>query len=70
MDYQGRQRLVNYYGIVENVNFILFGKVNVGDRRECPNCFVMFKKKRIVTAFQFKIRGHFYPGYIMTSVFL
>lgn len=43
MDYQGRQRFVNYYDIVENGNLILLGQINVSDRRECPNCFVMFK---------------------------
>ena len=49
MDYQGRQRFVNYYDIVENGNLILLGQINVSDRRECPNCFVMFKNKKIVT---------------------
>lgn len=43
MDYQGRQRFVNYYDIVENGNLVILGQINVSYQRECPNCFVMFK---------------------------
>jgi hypothetical protein len=44
MDYQERQELVNYYDITENGTFILRGQIDVSKRKECPNCFVMFKK--------------------------
>jgi hypothetical protein len=34
-------KLLRYYG---KWNFILRGQIDVSERRECPNCFVMFKK--------------------------
>lgn len=59
MDYQGRQRLVNYYGIVENVNFILFGQVNVGDDESVQIVLLCSRKRESSLLFSLRFEDIF-----------